>query len=446
MALMIFLVLLTKITIGICVTPKPIPLNYGNYSLYTTVPTEAHQLKFLQNLETEKYLDVIYWKRPVKLYYDVHMLIHNTETEMFLERAKHYNLAVKMNLYDVQEAFKNQTIRQYVRLRENSFNFDNYHSIEDIYQWLTDMSTKHKNCVLLSIGKSVEGRDIFVMSFKNGVKKNVIIEAGIHGNEWIAIEFALYLIDKLIQEKAFTQAKKFNWYIIPILNPDGFAYSHTTDRLWRKNRRPIGKEFGVDLNRNFNYNFRAYSSSIDPRDDEYCGPEPFSEPETLALKNFLRTLKTIKYYFSFHAYGQAIIIPYGDRVKHMGDYSEMENYGKQAIIKMFAANRSKYTIGTIYDTMGVKISGNSASWVKRVYRAKYVMTFMMRDNGTYGHALPADQIEATCNETLAGLQTVMTAQARYVPTNLFGSSTSLNNNLLTFFCTLAAIAIFVVKL
>jgi len=26
----------------------------------------------------------------------------------------------------------------------------------------------------------------------------------------------------------------FDWYIVPVLNPDGFEYSHTDDRMWRK--------------------------------------------------------------------------------------------------------------------------------------------------------------------------------------------------------------------
>jgi murein tripeptide amidase MpaA len=29
-----------------------------------------------------------------------------------------------------------------------------------------------------------------------------------------------------------------DWYIIPLLNPDGYEYSHEVDRMWRKNRAP----------------------------------------------------------------------------------------------------------------------------------------------------------------------------------------------------------------
>lgn len=40
-------------------------------------------------------------------------------------------------------------------------------------------------------------------------------------------------------------------YFLPVVNPDGYEYTHTIDRLWRKNRKGSGTCSGVDLNRNF---------------------------------------------------------------------------------------------------------------------------------------------------------------------------------------------------
>ena len=41
-------------------------------------------------------------------------------------------------------------------------------------------------------------------------------------------------------------------YIVPIVNVDGYIYTWTNNRLWRKNRRDNGGGvFGVDINRNW---------------------------------------------------------------------------------------------------------------------------------------------------------------------------------------------------
>ena len=45
----------------------------------------------------------------------------------------------------------------------------------------------------------------------------------------------------------------YNFYFIPVMNPDGYNYSWTSERLWRKSRTVIDGSlcFGVDLNRNY---------------------------------------------------------------------------------------------------------------------------------------------------------------------------------------------------
>ena len=46
----------------------------------------------------------------------------------------------------------------------------------------------------------------------------------------------------------------FDFYVIPVLNPEGYAYTWEgrRSRLWRKNRRRNNRFCsGVDINRNF---------------------------------------------------------------------------------------------------------------------------------------------------------------------------------------------------
>ena len=76
-----------------------------------------------------------------------------------------------------------------------------------------------------------------------------IMITGIHAREWVSPTSGLYTIHQIIQNHLNSRnGNPFNedvvgidWYIMPLLNPDGYEYSHTHDRMWRKNRSPEGK-------------------------------------------------------------------------------------------------------------------------------------------------------------------------------------------------------------
>ncbi|CAH1637892.1 unnamed protein product [Spodoptera littoralis] len=417
---------------------------YVNYTLYSTVPTQPVHLKFLLNLDKQKYMDVIFWRKPSMLYEDVQLIVNPADKEHFLERVYHFKMKVEEMLTDVNSAFEAQTVTRYMRLNTDTYTWYTYHRLEDIYQWLGDMAVRYPNVMeLASIGKSIEGRDIYVVSLKRpGNKFKVIVEGGIHGDEWLPVELVTYLINELVAKnntgnyRLHDLSRKYDWYLIPVVNPDGYLYSHTTDRLWRKNRRGTENAIGVDLNRNFDYNFGKYGASKDPKADNYCGPRPFSEPEARVLADFITEKKqNLRFYFSFHAYGQKLIIPYADRINHIDNYGEMENFGKQAILKMYKMYGTKYGIGTTYDTLGLRISGNSASWVKRTHGVRYVFTFLLRDEGTYGFALPPNQILPTCEETVSGLTELMVAKPRRVRLNFINKAQKPASVTFILFCT-----------
>ncbi|XP_050664205.1 zinc carboxypeptidase-like [Leptidea sinapis] len=410
---------------------------YDNYTLYNIIPTERYQLKFLQTLESKKYIDVIFWRRPFKLYSSIQILVSPMDVELFEERLVHFGIKSSVSSKDIQKLFDKQTVMRYMRLNVDTYSWTHYHSLEDVYQWMADIADKHPKFVhLTAIGMSAEGREILALSIERpNAKAKVMVEGAIHGNEWITCEFVTFLANEIINShksedhKLKKIAHKFHWFFVPVANPDGYAYSMKTDRLWRYNRRPItNMSIGVDLNRNFDYNFCVHGSGKYPQEDDYCGPQPFSEPESSALSSFIATHKRgLNFYFSFHAYGQKILIPYSDRVKHVENFAEMENYGKQAIMKMYRMSGVKYYVGTMYDIFGYRTSGDSASFVKKKYGVKYVITFLLRDNGTFGYALPSNQILPTCKETVAGLAELMTARHRRLSPLLFSAATISRN-------------------
>ena len=100
---------------------------------------------------------------------------------------------------------------------------------------------------------------------------------------------------------------------MPLLNPDGYEYSRTHQRLWRKNRRRPTSDnqcFGVDLNRNFDVIGFGVGASNQSCSDSYSGPFAASEPEVKAAAGVvMRHRNNIRVSLSLHSYGTFYYLP-----------------------------------------------------------------------------------------------------------------------------------------
>lgn len=191
----------------------------------------------------------------------------------------------------------------------------------EINRYLDSLGKSFKGLVeIITIGQSYEKRPLKVIKIsrksKLTTKERVFIDAGCHAREWITISCALHCVQRLVEYNNLNGdlLSRFEFYILPVVNPDGYEYTHTVNRLWRKTRRPIrmqscGKfNFGTDLNRNYDFHWQDASSN--PRKYTFRGDKPFSEPETRALRNFLADLKC-KFYLTLHSHAQALCYPWG---------------------------------------------------------------------------------------------------------------------------------------
>ncbi|MEO7453278.1 MAG: M14 family zinc carboxypeptidase, partial [Fimbriimonadales bacterium] len=109
------------------------------------------------------------------------------------------------------------------------------------------------------IGTSLQNRPIWVYRLRNPYTviqpAGVLIQGGIHAREWLSPPTAMYITDMMVQEGLNSSAgwellTRYELSVVPVVNPDGYEYTHTNYRLWRKNRRDVAgsSEFGVDLN------------------------------------------------------------------------------------------------------------------------------------------------------------------------------------------------------
>ena len=83
--------------------------------------------------------------------------------------------------------------------------------------------------------------------------------------------------------------------------------------MWRKNRRVNAGSscIGVDLNRNFGYQWMVAGASNNPCSDTYAGPTPDSEQEAKAVEGVINSkLGTWDAFFTIHTYGQFWFTPW----------------------------------------------------------------------------------------------------------------------------------------
>jgi Zinc carboxypeptidase len=258
------------------------------------------------------------------------------------------------------------------------------------------------------LGSTYEGQPIRgVKISKQKGNTGIFIDAGIHAREWIAPAVATYLIDQLIhsQDPAVVDlATNFDWYIVPVLNADGYKNTFEKDRLWRKNTKPYGRSRGVDLNRNFDISWSGTGSSMKPSTYDFCGSAAFSEPEARAVKIFFDTnanKKNIQSYISLHSFSQLIMFPFGWTADRVRNYGDLKKIGEKAAEAIRNTHGSEYMTGSSIETIYPN-SGSSADYVYSNYNVPLALTIELRgppETPTL-FILPANEITPTCEEIL----------------------------------------------
>ncbi|MBQ2676497.1 MAG: hypothetical protein IJF54_03725 [Clostridia bacterium] len=209
---------------------------------------------------------------------------------------------------------------------------------------LNELTEKYPDKLTVStIGQSVDGREIYcALLGKSDAKNCIVVQGGMHGREHLnpyvimkQLEYYLTYYDSgKYGNKTFKEIfESTAVYIIPMTNPDGITISqlglsgiknedvkkniksiyesdkklkYTTDSFNEYLRKWKANANGVDLNRNYKKGFgiNAKRNTFSARD--YRGSEPFSEPETKALVEFLSGLSHLKATLSYHSMGSVI--------------------------------------------------------------------------------------------------------------------------------------------
>uniref|UniRef100_A0A8W7PG46 Peptidase M14 domain-containing protein n=1 Tax=Anopheles coluzzii TaxID=1518534 RepID=A0A8W7PG46_ANOCL len=200
----------------------------------------------------------------------------------------------------------------------DSFNvLDVFMSYDQTNQWLAALAAEYPDkCKVQPIGDSYYSLDINAIYINTQQSKKIFVVANLNAREWAAMTSAIYIIHELVRNSnSYPDATNYQWVVIPIANPDGYDYTKSTDRFWRKNRTPqTVVDFGTDLNRNFDYMWDVLINKKDDflQSETYRGPFAFSETESKAIGQFLQqNANSIVLYVDLQAYGEYLMIPWG---------------------------------------------------------------------------------------------------------------------------------------
>lgn len=285
------------------------------------------------------------------------------------------------------------TIAQYAASKGKDFPSADaaYHNYKETTNLLKQMAAANPDIAsLFSIGKTVEGRDIWCLRINSSAKgetpsskPGAFYLGNVHAREHLANEVPLLFAAWLFDHKNDADVKKYistlDIYVVPMGNPDGVEYDIKTGsyQYHRKNMSTNSdKSRGVDLNRNFDSWWCEAGASTYPGSDTYCGPKAFSEPESQAIKRFVEARKNLKTHISYHTYASEILYPWG------GSDADVPAKDK-AIFEKVGAEMGKLTGYASHKSSEMYIAtGDSCDWAY-ASGGIFAFTFELEGNGFY---------------------------------------------------------------
>lgn len=130
------------------------------------------------------------------------------------------NKIIKLYIFRKQLLYK-KTFSKIVNISEDFYDWDN------IINWIEILEKRTKIFQKIVIAKTYESRDIFFLKISLGGKKPVVfIVGGEDGLDWISSSLILNLFSEFVEHSDFKMLLNvFDFYLLPILNPDGFVYT-----------------------------------------------------------------------------------------------------------------------------------------------------------------------------------------------------------------------------
>lgn len=253
-----------------------------------------------------------------------------------------------------------------------------YHTYPELVAYLEAIAVSYWDIAMLdTIGTTWEGREILALKISDNVtvdepEPEVLFVGLHHAREWPSLEICLFYIDTLTWVYGFDPhitriVDSCEIWIVPCMNVDGYIYCHDEGHDWRRNRRyfPRFDTYGVDLNRNYGgansgdplgqWGSIPGVVSHSPSSEAYCGPSPFSESETQAVRDLILAHDFV-FGITYHTYSECILWSWGYTRDPAEDWSIASSVGEEMASRITrqsgAGTYDAYQGAGLYPTTG----------------------------------------------------------------------------------------------
>jgi len=267
-----------------------------------------------------------------------------------------------------------------------------YLNHDEIAQIINSLSSQYPDIIhVKKIGESLMGRPIYAVRLTAPeniqAKPAVLFNSMHHAREImtpeVTVDLMIYLATNYNNlEKPWVNEwlENLSIWIVPQVNPDGNKIVWEQDSWWRKNgRAENNRPYGVDLNRNYPYEWGACNGSSGNRSSAtFRGDSAGSEPETQALMNFI-TSENILLDISYHSYSELVIAPYGCQGSYTPEKGVVDEIGQKLASVLERDNGSPgYTYGTGWEIL-YPVDGDDISWM---YQENNTIAYVIEVNSS----------------------------------------------------------------
>jgi len=383
-------------------------VDYTGYKVVSVTPGSDVEVRYLMSLHDR--LDLDFWVRSGQVGTPADIMAAPHVADQLIKEFDTRGMTYTITHNNLQEAIDWETMMHNKVVKENQlkgveFAFNQYHSTDEIHAFMDELASQHDDVTTKVLGESVEGRELKQILIGDGSKPVIFYDCQVHAREWIAAALCTWVVNEVLTGNNGLK-DKFDFAMVIPANVDGYEYTRSDDRMWRKNRaHNQGSSCrGVDPNRNFDSNHCGSGSSTNPCSDTYCGPSPFSEPMTKVLHDSIKSFSNVAFAYSLHSYSQLILSPYGYTYDHPADYSAMKASMDAASSALTDTHGKSYTHGATAETIYVA-SGGSSDWYYDGAGVIHSYTYECRPTmgSGSGFILPEDEIIPNSEEVFAGM-------------------------------------------